>query len=100
MTRATLFVPALVLSLLCSAPAHAQVTIDVSKITCEQFVLYQVVNSDYVAVWLHGYYSARRDNTLVDPQAFKDNVSKVRDYCRNNMKTTIMQAVETVAAPK
>ena len=100
MTRATLLVPALVLPLMCSAPAHAQVTIDVSKITCEQFVLYQVVNSDYVAVWLDGYYSSKRNNTLVDPQAFKDNVSKVRDYCRNNMKTTIMDAVEKMLADK
>jgi acid stress chaperone HdeB len=74
--------------------AHAQVTIDVSKITCEQLVLYQVASSDYIAIWLHGYYSAKRDSTLVDTQAFKANANKVRTYCRMNSKETVMQAVE------
>jgi acid stress chaperone HdeB len=100
MRPANVAVSAVLLACLCAPPAAAQVTIDVSKITCEQFVLYQVVNSDYVAVWLDGYYSAKRNNTLVDPQTFKDNVNKVRDYCRNNMKTSIMQAAETLAEKK
>jgi acid stress chaperone HdeB len=100
MTSAKYLAPALLLALLSIPPAHAQVTIDVSKISCEQFVLYQVVNSDYVAVWLDGYYSSKRNNTLVDPQALKDNINKVRDYCRTNLKTTIMQAVENLSAGK
>ena len=79
--------------------ARAQVTIDVSKITCEQVVLYQIPNADYIPIWLNGYYSAKRDTTTVDPQALKANIEKVRDYCRGNFKTTIMQAVETVLAP-
>lgn len=100
MTSAKHAVCALLLGLLSIPLAQAQVTIDVSKISCEQFVLYQVVNSDYVAVWLDGYYSSKRNNTLVDPQALKDKINKVRDYCRTNLKTTIMEAVENMAAGK
>jgi acid stress chaperone HdeB len=87
---------ALTLAIFSSSTAHAQVTIDVSKITCEQFVLYQITNSENIAVWLHGYYSATRGSTLVDTQAFKANANKVRTYCRMNSKVTVMEAVEEV----
>ena len=90
---------AVALALVPISETRAQVTIDVAKITCEQFVLYQIPNADYIPVWLSGYYSAKRDTTIVDPQALKANIEKVRDYCRGNFKTTIMQAVETVLAP-
>lgn len=87
-------------ALLWTSAAHAQVTIDVSKITCEQLVLYQITNSENIAVWLHGYYSAKQGTTTVDTQAFKANANKVRAYCRMNSKVTVMQAVETVLGPK
>jgi acid stress chaperone HdeB len=90
---------AMALALVPISETGAQVTIDMSKITCEQFVLYQIPNADYIPAWLSGYYSAKRDTTLVDPQALKANVEKVRDYCRGNFPTTLMQAVETVLAP-
>jgi hypothetical protein len=35
---------ALPLSAVAVVPAHAQVTIDVSKITCEQYILYTVAD--------------------------------------------------------
>jgi acid stress chaperone HdeB len=76
--------------------AHAQVTIDVSKITCEQFILYQITNADNIAIWLHGYHSAKRGTTVVDVQTFKENAGKLKEYCRMNFKEMVMQAVEKV----
>ena len=35
---------------------HAQVTIDVTKITCEKFRNYKMKTSDNIAIWLSGYY--------------------------------------------
>lgn len=96
MTNSKLVFPSLILALFSISRVQAQVTIDVSKITCEQLVLYQVTNSDNIAIWLHGYYSAKQGTTLVDTQAFKANANKVKGYCRMNSKVTVMQAVETV----
>jgi acid stress chaperone HdeB len=96
MTHSGLAFRGIILALFLVSGAQAQVTIDASKITCEQLVLYQITNSDYIAIWLHGYYSAKRDTTLVDTQAFKANANKVRTYCRMNSKVTVMQAVEKV----
>ena len=76
--------------------ARGQVTLDVAKITCEQFVLYKVANPDYIALWISGYYNGKRDNTMIDIEALKADVGKVRDYCRQNFTVTVMQAVQTV----
>jgi acid stress chaperone HdeB len=96
MTRYKLLLLAVILALVPMPGAHAQVTIDVSKITCEQFILYQITNADNIAVWLQGYYSAKRGTTMVDAQTFKENSNKVKEHCRMNFKLTVMEAVETV----
>jgi acid stress chaperone HdeB len=77
-------------------PARAQVTIDVSKITCEQYVLFTVADPRDIAMWLSGYYNSRRSNTVLDTQQFREHGQKVMEYCRLNMKMTVMEAVEKV----
>jgi acid stress chaperone HdeB len=79
-----------------AAPAWAQVTIDVSKITCDQFTLYKVTSPDNIAIWLSGYYSGKRNSTIVDTQGLAANAKKVTDYCIRNPQIPVMQAVETV----
>jgi acid stress chaperone HdeB len=58
------------LILICNiaSPAAAQVTLDVSKITCDQFSGYKITSPDNIAIWLSGYYSGKRDSTIVDTQ--------------------------------
>ena len=88
--------PLLIVAFLSITAAQAQVTIDVSKITCEQLVQYKITNDDSVMIWLSGYYNGKRGNTIVDPQVFKENAKKIRTHCILNSNVTVMQAVETV----
>src|SRR3954453_3985574 len=76
--------------------AYAQVTLDVAKITCEQFVLYKIADPDQIAAWLSGYYNGKRGNTLLDMEGLKISLRKLKDYCSANHNVTVMQAVETV----
>jgi len=86
---------------LATAPvAQAQTMIDVSKITCEQFLLYKITNPNNIALWISGYYNGKRNNTVLDVQEMQTHVEKVKDYCVKNYNTTVMQAVETVLADK
>jgi acid stress chaperone HdeB len=96
MTMLTIVLPALALALLSAPAAQAQVTIDISKITCEQLLLWKVTDPEKIAYWLSGYYNGKRDNTLLDTSTFEQNVNKVKDYCRSNYNTTVMQAVDAV----
>ena len=54
----------LVLSAVLSA--QAQVTVDVTKINCDQFVHHKISEPSLIAAWLSGYYNAKRNNRVLD----------------------------------
>src|SRR5215204_2957157 len=82
-----------------SYPLQAQVMIDVSKVSCEQFILFKVTDPQKkIAIWLSGYYHGKRYSTTVDPQALTEFAQKTHEYCRANLKMPVMQAVETLPA--
>lgn len=87
---------ALVLNL-CTA-AQAQVSIDATKITCDQFVHHKVGEPRVTGAWLSGYYHGRRDTRIIDLQGFEENLSKLTFFCQEekNFKLPVMQAVEQV----
>jgi HdeA/HdeB family protein len=59
----------------------AQVTIDVAKISCAQFLKYKVTNPDNVAIWLSGYYHGKQNTTLLAREDFKENIQKLKSAC-------------------
>lgn len=77
-------------------PAHAQVTVEMTKITCEQYILFAMGDPKDIAMWLSGYYNAKRNNTVLDVQEFRDAGKKVMDHCQLNLKMTVMDSVEKV----
>ena len=52
---------------LCAGPAGAQVMLDVSKVTCWQFVTYKVTSPKYLAVWLSGFHHGKSGDTVTVP---------------------------------
>ncbi|MGA7788860.1 MAG: HdeA/HdeB family chaperone [Xanthobacteraceae bacterium] len=48
--------------------AQAQVSVDVAKITCRQLLFDKVIspNEKSLALWLSGYYNAKRNSTVID----------------------------------
>jgi acid stress chaperone HdeB len=75
---------------------RAQVTVDVSKITCDQLLLEKPVPAKYVVLWLSGYYNGKRNNTIIEPEAMDKNEEKVDFYCNLHRETTVMDAVKDV----
>jgi hypothetical protein len=43
---------------------------------------------------LDGFYSGKRNNTVVDTRAVERNADKVEEYCRSHRDMQLMQAVE------
>ena len=78
--------------------ARAQVTLDVSKITCEQYNAYKITNPQNIAIWVNGYYHGKRGDVTLATQGLVASARKLRDYCRRNPQTLVMQAVETLFA--
>jgi acid stress chaperone HdeB len=78
-----------------SAP-QAQVTVDVSKITCDQVLMEKPVPAKYIVLWLSGYYNGKRSNTIIEPEALDKNEEKVDFYCNFHREMTVMDAVKNV----
>ena len=83
-----------------SSPLGAQVTLDVSKLTCEQFAMYKVTNPKYLAVWLSGFDHGRRGDVVIDMQQLVANTEKLEAYCLKNPDVPMMQAAETILKPQ
>jgi len=49
-----------------TAVGHAQVTIDVAKITCNQFATYKIADPENIALWLSGYHNGKHGVNLED----------------------------------
>jgi hypothetical protein len=81
------------------APVLAQMTLDVTKITCEQYYLGKVVHPNSAAIWLSGFYNGKRNNTVLDVERVKASAYKLRGYCRDNFQATMMEAIEKVLGP-
>jgi len=77
--------------------AQAQVTVDVAKITCRQFLLGHVGGSTRsVANWLSGYYNGKRGNTVIEVASMQKNVRDLERYCRKNHEMPVMDAAKNV----
>jgi acid stress chaperone HdeB len=88
---------ALVLSV---TAAGAQVTVDITKVTCREFLLGRVVSTERMALWFSGYYSGKRGATMIDASAIRPNAAKVQDYCGLHQDETVMHAVEVLFGVK
>jgi len=75
-------------------PAAAQVTLDLSKVTCDQWAGYKITNPQNIAFWLSGYHHGRRSETLVDTQGLAASTQKLRDFCLVNPQIPVMDAAQ------
>ena len=96
MTKLVLVVPALIFALEAIPTARAQVTLDIAKITCDQFTGYKIANPQNIAIWLNGYFNGKRNNTVLDTQRMEENTAKLTRYCISNPKILVMDAAETL----
>ena len=96
MAKGKFAIAALAATLIWGSPVHAQVALDVTKITCGQFVTYKITNPDILAAWVSGYYHGTRGEMVVDAQQLVENAKKLENYCLKNPDILMIKAAETV----
>ena len=65
-------------------PASHAVVVDLSKVTCQEFL---VTNKDEIRIiwaWLDGYYRDEQDPPIIDTNMLTENLKKLDDYCAAN----------------
>ena len=90
-------ISALILALIATS-AEAQVQLDLSKVTCDQFVHHKVGSPRVMAAWFSGYYNGKRDNLIIDMKDFEVSLNKVQNFCgiEKNFSVTVLKAVEQI----
>jgi acid stress chaperone HdeB len=83
-----------------SPGAQAQVMLDLSKVTCDQFIKYKVADPKLIAVWLNGYFHGKRGDTMVDAQRLNADADEVEKYCFKNSEAPLMPSVEAIIGPR
>jgi HdeA/HdeB family len=91
---------ALAIVLVATAAARAQETVDVAKITCDQFLAGKVADSRSVTIWLSGYYNGLHNNTVLDVSALQEDSRNVMDYCITHPNVILMNAVKILLDKK
>jgi acid stress chaperone HdeB len=56
------------------------------------------MNSQNLSLWLSGYYHGKRNDPVIDVQAWKDSGERLRRFCAQNpnSKVPVMDAIERV----
>jgi acid stress chaperone HdeB len=85
---------ATLLAALSAGPAGAQLIVDMSLITCDQFLKSEPERKDVLAAWMGGYFSATKNLSTIDARYFARNTSKVSSYCNKARNETLMSAIQ------
>jgi acid stress chaperone HdeB len=91
-TISILFTAAVALS---SAPAHAA-KLDLSTMTCKQFLESGDDTINLVLTWMDGWYKGDEDNAIIDTDVFVENAKQFGTYCRKNPAVSIVTAADEV----
>ena len=91
-TIASMLFAAVVLS---SVPARA-VVLDLSTMTCKQFLEGGDDEIKMVLTWMDGWYKGDEDEAIIDTDVFVDNAKKFGTFCAKNPTISIVNAAEKV----
>jgi acid stress chaperone HdeB len=78
-----------------SAPANA-VVLDLSTMTCKQFLEGGDDTIKMVLTWMDGWYKGDSDEAIIDTEVFVDNAKKFGTYCAKNPSISIVNAAEAI----
>jgi len=78
-------------------PNRAVVKVEMTEITCRQFINYSFDKSEAIGAWMSGYWNAARNIETLDITRYKANSKRVSDYCKNHKKAALMATIQNVA---
>jgi acid stress chaperone HdeB len=76
--------------------AQAQQTVDVSKITCNQFMFGNIADSRTITLWLFGYYDGALKKTVLDVASMQNSSRDLERYCMDHSDALIMDAAKNI----
>ena len=82
-------------ALLAAAPAAAQV-VDLSTLSCKQFIELPKETLNAVTLWLDAYLTDEEESAVIDFDKMKGKAERLAAYCAQNPEMGLMTAAENV----
>lgn len=92
--RKTLILAAIAATGFSAGEARAQTVLDMTVITCKQYLAQPADRQELLASWMSGYFNAARNNASLDTARFQRNRQIVTSYCRKNGAESLMSAIQ------
>ena len=77
-----------------TATARAQVMIDLSLITCKEFLASDAERQALIGSWMSGYFSATKNLNILDFRYVERNGKVVGNDCKTHKSDTLMSAMQ------
>ena len=97
--RLRLISTAFAISLL-PAAAHAQLTIDMGAINCNQYLAMSPSMSRDFSAWMSGWFSYQTRRTFVDLALHQKNIAGVKSWCQYHLQESVMTALQNAIGPQ
>jgi len=95
-TAAAVSIAAISLALT-SGPIQAQAVVDMTMLTCSQFLKSDRDRQDIVAGWMSGYFNSARNVSVLNVTQAAKNRAAVSAYCKRHGNETLMSAIQRTA---
>src|SRR3954463_15923190 len=82
-------------ALLAAVPADAQV-VDLSTLSCKQFIELPKETLNAVTLWLDAYLTDEEESAIIDFDKMKGKADRLTAYCGQNPEMSLMAAAENV----
>ena len=78
----------------CPSSAHAQVTVDMARVTCAEYLALSASDSAVFSAWMSGWFNQKTGHVFVDLNAYSRNVANVKSWCATNPAQTVMAGLQ------
>ena len=82
--------------LLATTPASRAEVLDLSTLTCKQFLESGDDGIKMVLTWMDGWYKGDSDEAIIDTNVFVENAKKFGAFCAANPTISIVNAAEKI----
>ena len=75
-------------------PGHAQVTLDMTRITCADYLAMPASQASTFSAWMSGWFNYKFGYVSVGLDDFARNVASVKQWCTSSPGATVMAALD------
>jgi len=77
-----------------SPAARAQVVIDMSRVTCADYLAMTPEQSRVFSAWMSGYFNQKTGYTWIDLGAYERNIANIKQWCASYPQEKVMTGLE------